>query len=556
MQITNSSISQVANPGPPPAKAGLRSWFTLFVSVLLLIGGLAVDSRADEPSIQDLQKRIEEVEKQNQVLQDALRNKIDGLGSKSRGAIVQASAEEEDESGEADEHIRSVVRDYLAKDSKEKSAAETNWVEVGSDVSMKANWKNGVEIETTNKDFRMKVRGRTQFDMASFDVPANVATDPSLVNPIRNGVDFRRLRIGVEGTIYEQIDYVMEYDFINSALAVPSAVKPVTTIAVPAPTDLYWTFMKLPAVGNIRIGNQKEPIGMEHNTSSRYLPFMERSYNQDAFYGGFNNGFVPGINFFDTAFDERMTWAIGAFKPTFNVFAFDLSDGNYSFTGRLTGLPWYVDEGNGLLHLGVSARQAGMDNGIWRYRTRASERAGLSQNWPLIADTDNITGVNQQWYNAEASMQLGSLMMVAEYLVDFVHDAARGNKPTVGTIMYQGGYVEVLYFLTGEKRDYNKKMGVWDRVIPAENAFCLSDENKNWLFGRGAWQIASRFNYLDLNDKGIDGGRLKDVTLGLNWFLNPHMKVQWNYSITDRQSINVANSGIFQGFGMRVAHDF
>ncbi len=38
-------------------------------------------------------------------------------------------------------------------------------------------------------------------------------------------------------------------------------------------------------LGNIRVGNQKEPVGFERLVSSRFLPFMERSYNQDVFYG-------------------------------------------------------------------------------------------------------------------------------------------------------------------------------------------------------------------------------------------------------------------------------
>ena len=424
------------------AKKIARHTANLVLLFLLLFGihTTAPTARADDgTTIEELKARIEAVEQQNRVLQQALNDKKSDASAGESKSIIQASGVEDDPELE-DEHIRSVVRDFLAKDVKDKGPvpAEPEWYEVGSDLSMRANWKNGVEIETTNKDFRMKVRGRTQFDMASFDVPNNVNTDPSLVNPIRNGIDFRRLRIGVEGTIYEQIDYVMEYDFINSALSVPSAVKPATVIAVPAPTDLYWTFTKLPVVGNVRVGNQKEGIGMEHLTSSRYLPFMERSFNQDAFYGGFNNGFIPGINVFDTALDERMTWQIGAFKPTFNVFAFDQSDGNYSFTGRVTGLPWYVDDEHGLLHVGFTARQAGMDNGIWRYRARGPERSGLSQNWALYADTGTLSGVNQQWYNPEVALQLGSLTVVAEYLFDFVHDAAGSNQKSVGTILYQG----------------------------------------------------------------------------------------------------------------------
>ncbi|MBI3860554.1 MAG: hypothetical protein HY290_01515 [Planctomycetia bacterium] len=538
------------------AKTVCRLAMVLAAALALLAPATSI--RADDhATIEELKARLDAVERQNQTFQESL-NERKAAKSDSPSKKVVPAGGEEPAAEQDDEHIRSVVRDYLISEKKEKGdgADDPEWYEVGSDLSMHASWKNGLEIETKNKDFRIKVRGRTQLDFASFSVPDNVNADPSLVVPIRSGVDFRRARIGVEGVMFEQIDYIYEYDFVNSVLAMPSAAGPANVVGVPAPTDLYWTFMKLPVVGNFRVGNQKEPIGMEHLTSSRYLPFMERSFNQDAFYGGFNNGFTPGLMFFNSVVDDRMTWALGVFKPTTNVFAFDQSDGDYAVTGRVTALPWYVDDGNGLWHVGASARQAGMDNGVWRFRTRGPERSGLSQNWSLYADSGKIVGVNQQWYNFETALQLGPFMASAEYLFAFVHDAARGNAATVGTTMYQGGYVEALYFLTGESRGYTRKNGWYERVVPYENSFLVSDETGKTIFGRGAWQVGARFNYLDLNDKGINGGRLKDVTFGLNWFLNPNMKVQWNYSITDRQSINVANTGLIQGFGMRLAHDF
>jgi phosphate-selective porin len=55
-------------------------------------------------------------------------------------------------------------------------------------------------------------------------------------------------------------------------------------------------------------------------------------------------------------------------------------------------------------------------------------------------------------------------------------------------------------------------------------------------FGHGAWQVGVRYNYLNLDDKGIDGGFLNDLTLGLNWYINPNMKFQWNFSATERHS--------------------
>ncbi len=37
-----------------------------------------------------------------------------------------------------------------------------------------------------------------------------------------------------------------------------------------------------------------------------------------------------------------------------------------------------------------------------------------------------------------------------------------------------------------------------------------------------------RYTDLDLNAKGIHGGRLNNVTIGRNWYLNPITKIQFN----------------------------
>ena len=41
---------------------------------------------------------------------------------------------------------------------------------------------------------------------------------------------------------------------------------------------------------------------------------MERSFNQDAFYSPYSNGFDPGIMAYSTYADRRGTWAVGVFK--------------------------------------------------------------------------------------------------------------------------------------------------------------------------------------------------------------------------------------------------
>lgn len=36
-------------------------------------------------------------------------------------------------------------------------------------------------------------------------------------------------------------------------------------------------------------------------------------------------------------------------------------------------------------------------------------------------------------------------------------------------------------------------------------------------------------SHIDLEDSGYNGGELSDITLGINWYLNPNMKVMLNY---------------------------
>ena len=111
-----------------------------------------------------------------------------------------------------------------------------------------------------------------------------------------------------------------------------------------------------------------------------------------------------------------------------------------------------------------------------------------------------------------------------------------------------GWYAEALYFLTGEHREYEKKQGVFGRVSPTENF----GENG----GMGGFQLGARYNQLCLVDSGLNGGRLQDITLGLNWFLNPNMKIQTNYCHTLRDSIATPDGSSYDGVGMRLAWDF
>jgi phosphate-selective porin OprO/OprP len=491
----------------------------------------------------------------------------------------------------ADE-VRFIVNESLAEQEKKKAAEDKNkpYI-VGSDNKLTASYNNGFWVESAKKDFRMRIGGRTQMDTVWLDgdtsFETGLAPAAGTNYALQDAWGFRRARLSIEGTVHQTMEWAVEYDFVNSINDNPgtggaaATNGPLNVVNVPAPTDLWWQFSHVPAFGAVRIGNQKEPIGLEHLSSSRFLDFMERSFLQDAYTGQFNNGFTPGILMYDWAQNETATWQWGVFKTTQNVFASQAYDGGYAFTGRFSINPYYDEPTNGryLVHFGssVSWRDASQIGAgapeQFRIRTRASLRNGLSQNWPNIADTGVFFADNQTMWNFEAAVQNGPLKIQAEYLASF-HDDTMTNAgsfvaggsanayPTqgafIGSYFTQGAYVEALYFLTGEHLQYDRQGGTFGRVgvAPYENAFAVSNPGGCNHRGSGAWQVGLRYNALDLNDPGLNGGIVQDFTAGLNWFWNPRSKVQWNYVYTRRDApVTGANSNM-TGAGVRLAWDY
>ena len=419
-------------------------------------------------------------------------------------------------------------------------------------LSMSSKWNNGIEIQSADKNFKVHVGGRTQFDGIWIQDNDNLAGAGGSGSD--DAVNFRRGRLRVDGSMYDFIEWACEYDFVNNVND-NVGLQPGTeqnVVHVPAPTDLWVNFSKVPVLGNIRVGNYKEPIGMEHLTSSRYLEFMERSYNQDAFTGAFNNGFTPGIGAYNTYGEEYGTWATGFFKNTTNAFAFNTGDGEYAWTSRLTYLLWYEEEGAELLHVGVAGSIRSPDNDQARYRTRMSLRNGPGALNPVVADTAGFACSQQDFLQAEAALNHGPLCVQAEYLAawnqDVIGNYGAFNGVPLGTELVHGGYAEVLYFLTGEHREYERKAGAFGRVKPRENF--------SWNGGAGAWQVGARYSHLDLNGDGLLGGRVDDLTIGLNWYLNPNLKFQGNYVLTWRDNVRSDVDGKVHGFGTRLAYDF
>jgi phosphate-selective porin OprO/OprP len=232
----------------------------------------------------------------------------------------------------------------------------------------------------------------------------------------------------------------------------------------------------------------------------------------------------------------------------------------------MTRLLNYSDEGRCLTHVAVSGRQAtavsqaGVPGRIQTFRTRDAIRSGVSADWPIPAGI-SLFGEDMQWLNTEFVVVRGPWTMQSEYLVSTLHDARTTFAGTPdATTTYHGGYVQLFRFLTDDYDSYSKERGAFDRVKPLHSFRAPIGPEENGCRGIGAVQVGARYNYLDLNYSGFNAGILHNATFGVNWFMNPNMKLQANYFFTYRDVSETLNfpdgSGWIHGWGSRIAIDF
>ncbi len=369
-------------------------------------------------------------------------------------------------------------------------------LEKSSSNALEAYWKDGLRLKTADKNFQFKLGGRIMNDWTFFlseddDVKA-------LVGDLEDGTEFRRARFYISGTIYDNLAFKAQYDFAGGDADFK---------------DVYVGLKHVPVVGNVRVGHFKEPFGLEEITSSKYITFMERSLT---------SAFVPsrntGLMLYNHALDERLTWAAGVFRDTDN-YGDNAEDGKYSVTTRITGLPWYEDDGKHLLHVGLAASHRDPDGDDVRYR----ERPGIHQCARLV-DTGHFAADSVDLLGAEFALVYESASLQGEVMRSSV-DAVGQEDPD-----FTAWYVMGSYFLTGEHRSYKRSSGAFSRVKPIND---FRDEEG----GIGAWEATLRYSHLDLDDAGINVGELGTITAGLNWYLNPNTRVMCNYVVGDLDNV-------------------
>lgn len=407
-------------------------------------------------------------------------------------------------------------------------------------LSFRLEWDQGFSVRSTDDRFKIHLGGNVQFDTGWNAASQTVQYGSGGIGDLQDGSVFRRARIRTDGTLFGHIEWMTEFDFANSVENDTGSSS--QTIGTPSFTNVWLGVNDIPYIGTLRAGWMTEPLGLENSTSSRWLPFMERMPGNPQFLS-------PGLMLLNQSTNERATWCIGVFHAQNDNFGFGYGDGEYATTGRVTWLPLYDDDGAELLHLGLGGAHRSLDLGQIKLRGRPSVRTMPSTVEPTLAETSTISGTTEDILDAELAWVSGPWTFQSEYFSLWIHDAVT-NQP-LGTLSYQGAYAEVLYFLTGEHQPYNRRDGTMGRVIPLSN-FNIWEGPHGW----GAWQVGLRYAYLDLQNKGVNGATLNDITLGLNWFLNSQAKVQWNLAVDHRESTPTGSNGWTTIFGIRLALDY
>jgi phosphate-selective porin OprO/OprP len=499
-----------------------RLAYLLLAAVLALACWPAAAHAQDVGSeLSDLRQRLEALERDNEALR---RSVLERLPPIEQTSDVSYSA-----IADGDSSLAERVESLEAELKKQTDAAAKK----KADDAKKPNQKWTGRVHTDYWSFPHASPGANAFENGDSDIR------------VQDRFLFRRLRLGIQGDIPDNMLYKLEVDFNN-----PNN---------PQLKDNYIGWQDLPLLNQLLVGNQKRPYGLDHLNSSRYNVFLERpdiveAFNQDARRFG-----ICSYGFSD---DLAYNWRFGAYMSQ-DVQNLGIAqqtaigeDYQAEAAGRFANTIWYDEssDGRGFAHWAVSGAAAStspFDPLTTTARFQSRVEARTSQRW---LDTGPIAGADHyELLGLEALVNVGPVQWVAEVEQVWMH---RIGDPD---LYFYGGYTYVSWFLTGENMTWDRETGQLGRVQPFENFFLVDSCDDCVAGGWGAWQVALRYSHADLSDENINGGIANELTFAMNWYWNPYSKMQFNAiygEITDRRPIDGQTNAYFTILGTRFIVDF
>lgn len=296
-----------------------------------------------------------------------------------------------------------------------------------------------------------------------------------------NGFNNRRARMGMRGNLTDDWYGQIEVDFADGGVA---------------PNDFFMR-RSFEHGGRLWIGQFKVPQGLNQLTSSNNITFIERSMV---------NNIIPDARRLGMAYElsKNQFWgeAMVFGRPLGGRGALD---SDMPIGGAFRGV-YAPKVGEGQLHIGGSVvYEDFMANKGARYRDRPEARDSKGGSVRLI-DANVPDANNNLKIGGELLYINGPLSIEGEYLQVAV-DNKGGENPT-----FFGYHIQTSYILTGESRSYRN--GFVGGVSPKSE--------------KGAWEIAVRYSYMNLNDKEYNGGEQSNITLGVNKYVTSRLRFMAN----------------------------
>jgi len=413
----------------------------------------------------------------------------------------------------------------------------------GSDLDLKIKWKGAPELSSSDGKFKFKVRGRVMTDYNGIDQDEPITGEGDI-----SAVELRRARLGVEGVVFYDWKYKFEIDFAADEVAIKDAYV------------AYANWIKSIDMSEVRVGNQYVYSSMEQITSSRFITFMERAAFTDAFLPSVEADRQIGAAIL--LGDEHWSFQTGYYGASVGEGndmpgqeEYDTDKSTYVVRGTVAPINREVNGVHQVAHFGASYRHRdagtlncgtqicdGM-NALYQYRAKGADLhlADRFVDTPQFSDSDDM-------WHLEAAFVWGSLSMQGEYseleahtLPGLLPAGVQSVDPT-----YNGWYVDASWYLTGETRNYEASTGEFGRTKVKNPVYGGSG-------GWGAWQIAGRYDVLDLSDKGAavpgcsECGNQETWLIGVNWLLTDYTALKLQVS---QSQITGGNNGFAKGSGL------
>jgi len=367
--------------------------------------------------------------------------------------------------------------------------------------------KKGITVKSADDNFKMQIGGRLHATFADHSHGNLGSTaDPT------DGTEIRRARLYAKGKFYKKFGYMAEVDFAGDKVSIK---------------DFFATYNPNKN-WELTVGNQKHAFSMEVQESSNDIMFAERSLV-----------YALSVPYFDRAIGVNLkamgkNWNVqGGFYGDGVGNTTDASAANNSSSatqenseGKGFGIrgTWNpVLEKDRMIHLGANYGYRKQSDGGEINNGKTPSFAIATNNFSGLkfVNSGHITGFNDvQMGILEFSAMNGPFSFQSEYAKGWVNRDDGYSDYDVDAY-----YAQVGWTLTGESRTYKATDGEFKRLKPAKN---FDPDKGTW----GAWELALRYDAVDLNDADIQasnvspvGGEAKRVGLNLNWYLNENIRV-------------------------------